>query len=117
MLRKMMRRKLAAVAGVAFGLLLAAAGTANAEIDLLSRLFGRPLGQAWGRDTVQIDPRYRPGTIVISTSQRRLYYVQSDGTAISYGVGVGRSGFEWSGTKVISQKRAWPDWTPPAEML
>ncbi len=112
-----MRRKLAAVAGVAFGLLLAAAGTANAEIDLLSRLFGRPLGQAWGRDTVQIDPRYRPGTIVISTSQRRLYYVQSDGTAISYGVGVGRSGFEWSGTKVISQKRAWPDWTPPAEML
>ena len=111
-----MRRKLAAVAGAAFGLMLAAS-SANAEVDFLSRLFGRPLAQAWGRDTVSIDTRYKPGTIVISTSQRRLYYVLGDGTAIAYGVGVGRRGFEWSGTKVVSQKRAWPDWTPPSEML
>jgi lipoprotein-anchoring transpeptidase ErfK/SrfK len=113
----MMRRKLAAVASAAFGLMLAAINPANAEIDLLTRLFGRPLAQAWGRDTVSIDTRYKPGTIVISTSQRRLYYVLGDGTAIAYGVGVGRRGFEWSGTKVVSQKRAWPDWTPPSEML
>jgi lipoprotein-anchoring transpeptidase ErfK/SrfK len=112
----MMRRKLAAVAGAALGLLLAAS-SANAEVDFLSRLFGRPLAQAWGRNTVSIDTRYKPGTIVISTSQRQLYYVLGDGTAIAYGVGVGRRGFEWSGTKVVSQKRAWPDWTPPSEML
>ena len=111
-----MRRKLAAVAGAAFGLTLAA-NPASAELDLLSRIFGRPLGQAAGRDTVSIDTRYKPGTIIISTSQRRLYYVNGDGTAIQYGVGVGRPGFDWSGIKVVSQKRAWPDWTPPPEML
>ena len=112
-----MRRKLAAVAGAAFGLMLAAVNTANAEIDLLSRIFGRALMQGAGRDTVRIDTGYKPGTIIISTSQRRLYYVNGDGTAIQYGVGVGRRGFEWSGTKVVSQKRAWPSWTPPGEML
>ena len=111
-----MRRQLAAVAGVAFGL-LAAVNTAHAELDLLSRIFGRPLGVAGGRDTVRIDTQYKPGTIIISTSERRLYYTLGDGTAISYGVGVGRRGFEWSGTKIVSQKRAWPDWTPPPEML
>jgi lipoprotein-anchoring transpeptidase ErfK/SrfK len=112
----MMRRKLAAVAGAAFGLMLAA-NPASAELDLLSRIFGRPLGQAAGRDTVSIDTRYKPGTIIISTSQRRLYYVNGDGTAIQYGVGVGRPGFDWSGIKMVSQKRAWPSWTPPSEML
>jgi lipoprotein-anchoring transpeptidase ErfK/SrfK len=113
-LRKMMRRKLAALAGAVFGLMLAA-NPANAELDLFSRLFGGTLGQ--GHGTVRLDTNQKPGTIIISTSQRRLYYVLGDGTAISYGVGVGRRGFEWSGTKIVSQKRAWPSWTPPAEML
>ena len=111
-----MRRKLAAVAGAAFGL-LAAVNTAHAELDLLSRIFGRPLGVAGGRDTVRIDTQYKPGTIIISTSQRRLYYTLGDGTAISYGVGVGRPGFEWSGMKTVVNKREWPDWTPPAQMI
>ena len=39
------------------------------------------------------------------------------GQAIKYGVGVGRPGFEWGGTKSIAMKREWPDWTPPAQML
>ena len=111
-----MRRKLVAVAGAALGLLVAA-NPASAEFDLFTRLFGRPLMQGGPRGSVNIDTRYKPGTIIISTSQRRLYYVNGDGTAIQYGVGVGRSGFEWSGTKVISQKRAWPSWTPPSQML
>ena len=59
----------------------------------------------------------KPGTIVISTSQRRLYYVLGGGQALEYGVGVGRQGFSWSGTKTVSMKREWPDWTPPVQML
>ncbi|EIM27049.1 L,D-transpeptidase [Microvirga lotononidis] len=59
----------------------------------------------------------RPGTIVISTSQRRLYYVLGNGQAIQYGIGVGRPGFTWAGTKTVSMKREWPAWTPPAAML
>jgi lipoprotein-anchoring transpeptidase ErfK/SrfK len=58
-----------------------------------------------------------PGTVVIATSERRLYFVLPHGAAIQYGVGVGRQGFSWSGTKRVSSKREWPDWTPPPQML
>ena len=57
------------------------------------------------------------GTIVVDTSNKFLYLVQDNGTAMRYGIGVGRPGFTWSGVKQISAKREWPDWTPPAEML
>ncbi len=57
------------------------------------------------------------GTIVIDTPNKFLYLVQGSGRALRYGIGVGKPGFTWSGTKTISAKREWPDWTPPAEML
>jgi lipoprotein-anchoring transpeptidase ErfK/SrfK len=69
------------------------------------------------RETVAFAERQQPGTIVIKTSERRLYYVLGDGQAIRYGIGVGRDGFRWSGVETVSMKREWPDWTPPAEML
>ena len=78
---------------------------------------GRPLAVAIPRETIAYDGQYSPGTIIISTSERRMYYVLPDRQAVKYGVGVGRPGFEWSGTKFISQKREWPDWTPPSQML
>ncbi len=62
-------------------------------------------------------PEFKKGSVVISTKERRLYYVLGDGQAIEYGVGVGREGFAWSGTKTVTRKREWPDWTPPAAML
>jgi lipoprotein-anchoring transpeptidase ErfK/SrfK len=77
----------------------------------------RPQAAAIPRQVVSIDLPYKPGTIVISTDERRLYYMLGDGQAIAYGVGVGRPGFEWSGSKTITMKREWPDWRPPAEML
>ena len=87
---------------------------------------GSPFGQLFGgfrgdggtnRTVVHYPARHKPGTIVISTAERRLYYVNGDGTAIRYGIGVGRIGFTWKGVKQVSQKREWPSWTPPAEML
>ncbi|MCV9940842.1 L,D-transpeptidase [Boseaceae bacterium BT-24-1] len=69
------------------------------------------------RQTVAWSGRQAPGTVVVSTSQRRLYYVLGQGQAIRYGVGVGRQGFSWSGTKTVTRKREWPDWRPPAAML
>jgi lipoprotein-anchoring transpeptidase ErfK/SrfK len=77
----------------------------------------RPQASPIPRQLVSFDPRYAPGTIVISTEERRLYYVTGRGEAIQYGVGVGRPGFEWSGTRTVTMKREWPDWRPPAEML
>jgi lipoprotein-anchoring transpeptidase ErfK/SrfK len=59
----------------------------------------------------------RAGTIVVDTSEHFLYLVLGDGQAMRYGVGLGREGFEWSGRANIQWKRAWPKWTPPAEMI
>lgn len=58
-----------------------------------------------------------PGTIVIDTENRFLYLIQSNNTALRYGIGVGREGFQWAGLVKISRKAEWPDWTPPTEMI
>jgi lipoprotein-anchoring transpeptidase ErfK/SrfK len=68
------------------------------------------------RATVSAPSSYGPNTIVINTSQRRLYYIGGNGQAISYGIGVGRVGFAWSGVTRVSAKREWPSWTPPTQM-
>jgi len=69
------------------------------------------------RELVAYDGPYAPGTIVVSTSERRLYLVLPGQRALKYGIGVGREGFAWAGTRTIARKAEWPDWTPPAEML
>ena len=69
------------------------------------------------RTSVYYPGNYAPGTIIINTAERRLYLVQPGGTALRYGIGVGRDGFRWRGVHRITAKREWPDWTPPAEML
>ena len=73
--------------------------------------------QAIPRETVAFPSNEKPGTIVVSTSERRLYYVLGNGAAIRYGVGVGREGFSWTGVKTVTMKREWPDWRPPPQML
>jgi lipoprotein-anchoring transpeptidase ErfK/SrfK len=69
------------------------------------------------REVVAFTGRYAPGTIVESTSERRLWFVLGNGQAIQYGVGVGRPGFTWAGSHSVTMKREWPDWRPPASML
>ncbi|MFC5066600.1 L,D-transpeptidase [Flaviflagellibacter deserti] len=77
----------------------------------------RQIPAEFRRQTVSYTGTEAPGTIIINSSQRMLYLVQGDGTAIRYGIGVGREGFGWSGTEKITAKREWPKWYPPAEML
>ncbi len=69
------------------------------------------------REEVEFDSKERSGTIVISTEERRLYFVLGNGRALRYGIGVGREGFQWDGVKTISQKAEWPDWRPPSQMI
>jgi lipoprotein-anchoring transpeptidase ErfK/SrfK len=70
------------------------------------------------RTTVSFtDAKYQPGTIIIRTPERALYYVLPDGKALRYKVGVGRQGFQWSGNSKIGWKREWPEWNPPAVMI
>ncbi len=66
---------------------------------------------------VAYDGPQKPGTIVIDTHQNFLYLIEKDGKARRYGVGTGKPGFEWSGTHKITDKRVWPDWRPPAQMI
>ena len=59
----------------------------------------------------------RPGTLVVDTSTHFLYMVRKNGEAIRYGVGLGSTGFAWSGRAIIQWKRKWPKWTPPYDMI
>lgn len=68
------------------------------------------------KQVVKYDTKYKPGTIIVETGERRLYYVMPNGKALKYGVGVGRDGFRWSGTHRVTRKAEWPGWTPPAAM-
>ena len=77
----------------------------------------RPMVSAIPRETVSYYGPYAPGTIIVSTSERRLYLVLPNHQALKYGIGVGRPGFTWGGVLRVSMKREWPDWTPPAAML
>jgi len=73
-------------------------------------------GSSIHRQVVDYDTKLKPGTIIVETSERRLYFVLDDGKAVKYGIGVGRDGFRWSGTHRITRKAEWPGWTPPPAM-
>ena len=59
----------------------------------------------------------QPGTVVVDTPSRFLYVVEPGGTAMRYGVGIGRDGFAWEGEGVIQWRQHWPHWKPPNEMV
>ena len=118
-----MRRTFLLDLGVIAGLLVmppAAQAAADISLFLLppgASSDGRPLAASIPRETIEFKGTYAPGSILINTSERRLYFVLPGHQAIKYGVGVGRPGFEWSGMRHIASKREWPDWTPPPQML
>jgi lipoprotein-anchoring transpeptidase ErfK/SrfK len=133
-----MRYTLLACAGLAWAAALFSTGAAAYGFDPITREYvpyhqdpgyqpgGRSrsqgsyrpqVGGSTFRQVVSYGGGQAPGTVVVSTAERRLYYVLGNGQAIRYGVGVGRPGFQWAGSKTITMKREWPDWRPPAQML
>ena len=93
------------------------------------RLFGRPLAglalvvasfvaaPAQAREVVAFrDTSVSAGTVVVRTGERRLYYVNGDGTAIRYPVGVGMASKQWTGKTRIDGKYVKPAWSPPKEV-
>ena len=101
--------------------------TSAAPLDLYGPVRGEPfpippapvsrINPAYLRARVAVRTREPPGTVIIDPRSRYLYLVEGTGTALRYGVGVGRQGFAWSGTATINSKQAWPDWYPPKEMI
>ena len=124
-----MQYKSLTLASALLGLATMAAPAAALQFDMIDLETRQSIGPAVGalngqpqqssilRETVAYSGPGTPGTVVISTKERRLYFVLPGGQAVKYGVGVGRPGFEWSGTKTVSNKKEWPAWTPPAQML
>jgi lipoprotein-anchoring transpeptidase ErfK/SrfK len=95
-MRVIMRRRCAAIV---FAALAVAAAPASA------------------REVVSFEmPGYAAGTIVVRTTERRLYLVLGNGQAIRYPVGVGRGGKQWAGVSRIDGKYLNPAWAPPPEV-
>lgn len=69
------------------------------------------------RQVVAYETDQPAGTIIINPKTRLLYYVVGKNKAIRYGISVGRAGFEWSGEADVVEKKQWPTWTPPREMI
>jgi lipoprotein-anchoring transpeptidase ErfK/SrfK len=77
-----------------------------------------PRDPSLNRQEVAFTKPYKPGSIVVSIPERRLYLVQSGGRAIRYAVGVGRSeALNFRGSATIGRKAEWPHWTPTASMI
>ena len=119
-----MRRSIFAALAVGASLSAGLTAASAYEIDPLTRqpLLQNPDGfkaqaTAIPREIVSYYGKQAPGTIVVDTKERRLYFVMPDGKAMRYGVGVGRPGFEWGGSMAITRKQEWPTWTPPPQMI
>lgn len=79
-------------------------------------LAGGSASSAAARMRVEFPSGFEPGSVVVSTRQRLLFFVQGDGTAIRYPVAVGMPGKQWFGTRLIDGKHYRPAWSPPAEV-
>ena len=115
----------------ALGLATALAGCSTGGMSVFTSEYGArrdagyqlpsiPINQVprqYHRQVVKYDTAEKPGTIIVDTGEKFLYFVMPEGKAMRYGIGVGREGFEWSGTARIAMKREWPTWTPPAAMI
>src|SRR5262245_57179746 len=63
------------------------------------------------RRVVRLATNEAPGTIIVDTNNKYLYFIESNNRATRYGIGVGRDGFGWSGIVNVGRKAEWPTWT------
>ena len=97
--------------------------TSDASMTMRDRqlLAHPPYAQAsipeqYTRHLVDFTRRERPGTILVDTDARYLYFVLPGGKASRYGVAVGEEAMAWSGVATVGKMSEWPDWIPTAEI-
>ena len=95
------------------------APTSNASLTPRDRqlLAHPPYAQAsipetYRRHIVDYTRKEQPGTILVDTNARYLYYVMPGGKAVRYGVTVGEEAQAWSGVATVGRMAEWPDWIP-----
>jgi lipoprotein-anchoring transpeptidase ErfK/SrfK len=96
---------------------LVASGLAAATFPGLAQAAKQKHRPYQGAELVYIETYEQPGTIIVDTTARALYYVLNESEAIRYGIAVGKEGFSWAGIAEIGRKTEWPRWTPPASMI
>ena len=74
------------------------------------------ISEQYQRHIVEYPRREAPGTILVDTDARYLYYVLPEGKAIRYGVTVGEEALAWSGVAKVGRLAEWPSWTPTPEI-
>jgi lipoprotein-anchoring transpeptidase ErfK/SrfK len=72
--------------------------------------------EPYRRAIVEYHRKEQPGTILIDSDARYLYFVLPGGKAIRYGVTVGEEALAWSGVAKVGRMSEWPSWTPTAEI-
>ena len=115
-----LRPSLSTFAGaVAFAVaaLIAAPQSASAQGQGMDFLWGGSDDWGGGRSSVAFSNQYKPGQVIVSFGDRRLYLVTQPGKAISYPIAVPRTQSRWQGTTFVSDKRINPAWTPTPEMI
>jgi lipoprotein-anchoring transpeptidase ErfK/SrfK len=75
------------------------------------------LDPVYAPQQVDFASAYSPGTLIVDTTNRFLYLVESDTQARRYGIGVGKAGLAWTGTAEVGRKAEWPFWKPTAKMI
>ena len=91
-----------------------AASLAALSFSLFTLLIETPRASA--REMVAFNSGVPAGTIVVRTSERKLYLVLGEGRALRYPVGVGRVGRQWAGRSFVDGKHVRPDWAPPPDI-
>lgn len=76
-----------------------------------SDTFGGP-----GKQSVRFPATYRPGELVVSFGDRKIYHVTGAGVANSYPIAIPREDARWQGVTSVTDKRENPSWTPTAHM-
>ena len=92
------------------------AGSSVKRSDVVLAASQKKPPQKYWRTKVRFRTDEAPGTIIVDTNNKYLYYIDGPNRATRYGIGVGREGFGWSGVVKVGRKAEWPAWTPPAEM-
>lgn len=96
---------------------LAAYSAVNDGGFVIPAIKAKEIKPEFRRQIVAYPTDEKPGTIIIDTQAKFLYYIMPDGKAMRYGIGVGRDGFRWTGNATIGRKAQWPSWIPPQRML